>query len=243
MRPNEPAKSTVDEIRARFDADVERFADLETGQSSTIDAPLALELLIGAAAAVRPDAGRLLDVGCGAGNWSLKLLARLPELRVTLLDLSRPMLDRATERLTAAGIRTPPVCLQGDLREIELPAAEYDVIFAGAVLHHLRTDAEWEAAFRKIHTALRPGGCVWIFDLVAAELPAVEEIQRQRYAAYLERLGGPDYRAKVFEYIAREDSPRSLTYQTELLKAVGFRAVEVLHHHVCFAAFGAVKSP
>ncbi|MGI6419673.1 MAG: hypothetical protein ACOX1P_28900 [Thermoguttaceae bacterium] len=33
-------KSTVDEIRQRFDADVERFSNLETGQSATIDAPL-----------------------------------------------------------------------------------------------------------------------------------------------------------------------------------------------------------
>ena len=28
-------KSTVDEIRLRFDADVERFSNLETGQSAT----------------------------------------------------------------------------------------------------------------------------------------------------------------------------------------------------------------
>ena len=31
-----PAKSTVEEIRERFDKDVERFANLETGQSATI---------------------------------------------------------------------------------------------------------------------------------------------------------------------------------------------------------------
>ena len=32
-------KSTVEEIRQRFDKDVERFSNLETGQSATIDAP------------------------------------------------------------------------------------------------------------------------------------------------------------------------------------------------------------
>ena len=32
-------KSSVAEIRARFDHDVERFANLETGQSATVDAP------------------------------------------------------------------------------------------------------------------------------------------------------------------------------------------------------------
>ena len=38
-------KSTLEEIRARFDADVERFSNLETGQQATIDAPLVLELV------------------------------------------------------------------------------------------------------------------------------------------------------------------------------------------------------
>lgn len=43
-------KSTIDEIRARFDADVERFSNLTTGQISTVDAPLAMELISCAAA-------------------------------------------------------------------------------------------------------------------------------------------------------------------------------------------------
>ena len=36
----EMSKSTVEEIRQRFDGDVERFSNLETGQSATVDAPL-----------------------------------------------------------------------------------------------------------------------------------------------------------------------------------------------------------
>ena len=42
-------KSTVEEIKERFDNDVERFSNLQTGQSATIDAPLAMELITGAA--------------------------------------------------------------------------------------------------------------------------------------------------------------------------------------------------
>ena len=38
-------KSTVEEIRKRFDADVERFSQLDTGQQAVIDAPLMLELI------------------------------------------------------------------------------------------------------------------------------------------------------------------------------------------------------
>ena len=105
---NKLMKSTVAEIRARFDADVERFSNLETGQSATMDAPIALELIAEAAAATTPGATRLLDVGCGAGNFSLRVLERLPKLTVTLVDLSQPMLARATARLQAAGCSVVP---------------------------------------------------------------------------------------------------------------------------------------
>ncbi|HEU0005994.1 MAG TPA: class I SAM-dependent methyltransferase, partial [Terriglobia bacterium] len=63
-------KSTVEQIRQRFDKDVERFSNLETGQSATIDAPLVLDLIAKAATAANPDAEQLLDIGCGAGNYT-----------------------------------------------------------------------------------------------------------------------------------------------------------------------------
>jgi len=55
-------KSSVDQIRARFDQDVERFSNLEIGQTTTVDSPLMLELVIQAAAANNPAAAHLLDV-------------------------------------------------------------------------------------------------------------------------------------------------------------------------------------
>src|SRR5208282_2624550 len=101
-RLEDEMKATMEEIRRRFDADVERFSNLETGQSATVDAPLAMALVAEAAAATTPHARHVLDVGCGAGNYTLKLLERLPGLDATLIDLSQPMLDRATVRVSRA---------------------------------------------------------------------------------------------------------------------------------------------
>src|SRR5215218_4228493 len=168
-------KSTVEEIRRRFDADVERFSNLDTGQSATVDAPLALALVAEAAAATTPHARHVLDVGCGAGNYTLKLLEQLPNLDVTLIDLSQPMLDRATERVgraTTGSVRA----VQGDIRAVALPDEEFDIVLAAAVLHHLRTDAEWRAVLAAFHRALRPGGSLWIFDLIESSVPAVQQI-------------------------------------------------------------------
>ncbi|MFO0799430.1 MAG: class I SAM-dependent methyltransferase [Gemmataceae bacterium] len=233
-------KSTVEEIRQRFDADVERFSNLDTGQSATVDAPLAMALVAEAAAATTPHAQHVLDVGCGAGNYTLKLLEQIPNLDVTLIDLSQPMLDRATERVgraTTGSIKA----VRGDIREAALPDEGFDIVLAAAVLHHLRTDEEWRDVFTACHRALRPGGSVWVFDLVQSSIPAVERLMQRRYGEYLTRLKDDAYRDHVFAYVEREDTPRPLVYQLDLLRQVGFAQVEVLHKTVCFAAFGGVK--
>lgn len=169
-------KSSAEEIRERFDQLVEKFADLEAGQSTAVDGALMLELIADAAARTNPDAKRVLDV-----------------------------------------------------------------VLAGAVLHHLRTDEEWRSVFSKLHRSLRPGGSLWIADLVDHRHPAVREVIWDRYGRYLAELEDPDYRDGVLAYIEREDSPRPLLEQVDLLREVGFPAVEVLHKNSCFAAFGAVK--
>jgi tRNA (cmo5U34)-methyltransferase len=234
-------KSTVDEIRQRFDADVERFSNLQTGQSATVDAPLAMALVAQAAVATTPHARHVLDVGCGAGNYTLKLLERLPNLDVTLIDLSRPMLHRATERIqqaTSGRITT----IQGDIREVDLSEGAFDIVLAAAVLHHLRTDQEWWNVFASFHRSLRPGGSVWVFDLVESSIPAVQELMQQQYGDYLTRLKNESYRDHVFAYVDKEDTPRPLLFQLDLLRQVGFTQVEILHKNICFAAFGALKS-
>ena len=173
-------KSTIEEIRNRFDNDVDRFSNLGTGQAATIDAPLAMELITKAAVACTPIIRKVLDIGCGAGNNTLKLLQYVSAFDCDLVDLSQPMLEKAQTRISAVNTGTVRT-FQGDFRAIELPEAGYDVIIAAAVLHHLRDDDDWETAFRKIYRLTSPGGSVWITDLVSHETEQVQTMMWGRY--------------------------------------------------------------
>lgn len=233
-------KSTVEEIRQRFDAETDCYTNLETGQVATVDALVAMSLVAEAATVTTPHAVNVLDVGCGGGNYTLKLLERLPNLNVTLTDLSQVMLDRAVQRVcpkTTGSIEA----IQSDIRELELGQNRFDIILASAVLHHLRTDEEWRTVFQKLHDAVKPRGSFWIFDIVESPIHEVQAIHWRRYGEYLTATGGEPYREELFERIIEEDTPRSVPYQLDLLRAVGFSEVEILHKNSCYAAFGAVK--
>lgn len=233
-------KSTPDAIRRRFDAEVERFSNLETGQQAVMDAALMLDLISETAAAICPQARHLLDIGCGAGNNAIRICRLIPGLNCDLNDLSRPMLERAEQRLhgeTSGKIRR----IRGDIREVEIQDNHYDLVVAAAVLHHLRDDADWRAVLGRVHRSMKPGGALLVSDIVFHEIPAVQKSLWRRYGDHLISLGGEDYREQVFDCIDQEDSPRSVTFHTRLMGDLGFRQVDILHKSACFAALVAVK--
>lgn len=233
-------KSTIEEIRARFDRDVERFSRLETGQQATIDAPLVLDLIAAAAKSHLRPGDRLLDLGCGGGNLTLRLIQEIGALDCHLADLSRPMLERAGQRVRETGCETVTL-FQSDLRQLSFGENQFDCIVAGAVLHHLRDDDDWLSTFRSIHRWLKSGGRLYVSDLVHFDEPAIQEIMWHRYGDYLEALGGAAYREKVFDYIDKEDSPRSLPFQIDLIGKAGFTRYDILHRNSVFACYYACK--
>src|SRR5665811_1782794 len=94
-------KSTLEAVRENFDQQVERFSNIETGQTTAIDSPLCMELVARSAALLIPDATRIMDLGCGGGNYAVKVASLIPNVDCTLIDLSANMLAKAEERVAA----------------------------------------------------------------------------------------------------------------------------------------------
>ena len=233
-------KSSVEEIRQRFDADVERFSKLETGQQAAMDATIILEVVARSAACHARPNGALLDLGCGAGNFTLRVLAEVSPLDCVLVDLKPADVDRAELRVRAATTGSVQT-IQSDMRSLSFQSGSFDVILAGQALHHLREEAQWEAMFMRFYEWLRQGGALFVADFVAHDNSAIGAMMFRRYAEHLERLGGAEYGDKVLAYCDVEDSPRSVKYQMDLLEAAGFRDFDVLHKNAVFAAYYAVK--
>ncbi|MDR2441251.1 MAG: class I SAM-dependent methyltransferase [Planctomycetaceae bacterium] len=233
-------KISIEELRCQFDGEVERFSNEQTGQTSSVDAPLILSIFETSIGRMYPNAQRLLDIGCGAGNFSLRITRKLPHLKLTLLDLSTKMLQKAKERLLAENFNVEET-IQTDIAQTELPNEKFDIVVAAASLHHIRTQQGWKNVFNQIYRSLIPGGSFWMSDLIRHENEAIEMLQKERYAEYLCGLRDQSYQQHVFEYIDRSDTPETLAFLIRTLEESGFRQIDIIHKNIVFAALVAVK--
>ncbi|MDR0409820.1 MAG: class I SAM-dependent methyltransferase, partial [Spirochaetaceae bacterium] len=189
---------------------------------------------------VNPQAKTLLDIGCGAGNYTIKMLNKIPDMECVLLDLSLPMLNKACERVSTLTTKRVKI-IQSDIRSAPLQDEYFDIILAGAVLHHLRDDDDWKQVFSKIYGLLKTGGCLMISDLITQDNTVLAAYMTDLYEKYLTETGGALYSKKVLDYVEKEDSPRSINYQMDVMKQSGFRTIDILHKNTCFAALAAIK--
>jgi len=155
-------------------------------ENARLDAMLA-PLGLAALERAQPRSGeRVLDIGCGVGQTSLQLAARVgPTGSVLGVDISAPMLARARER--AAAEKLPNLRFEiADAQTAALTPGSVDLVFSRFGVMFF---ADPEAAFTNIGRALRPGGRLtfvcwqalglnpWMRDMVAAiakhvQLPA-----------------------------------------------------------------------
>jgi tRNA (cmo5U34)-methyltransferase len=233
-------KSSPEEIRQKFNSLVDRYSDSKTGQNTAVDSVLIADIIARVAASVNSEATDILDIGCGAGNYAVKIASCFQNVNVTLVDLSEKMLEKAAERLIQ--ITNGKIDLVwGDIREIHLTQDHYDIAVAATSLHHLRDETEWAMVFKNVYRSLKPGGSFWISDLIKHDNERIHKIFWDDYGRFLLKRGGIKLKDWVFEQIKIEDSPSSLYFQTELLKKAGFSYVDVLHKNMVFAAFGGIK--
>jgi ubiquinone/menaquinone biosynthesis C-methylase UbiE len=106
---------------------------------------------------LRPQAGDLiLDAGCGTGVFTEEILAA--GARVTGLDLSLPMVRRASEKL--AGF--PFAAALGDILHLPFPDTSFDKVVSVTAMEFL---ADGHAAVRELFRVARKGGTVLVATL------------------------------------------------------------------------------
>ncbi|MGH8146800.1 MAG: class I SAM-dependent methyltransferase [Rhodanobacteraceae bacterium] len=103
----------------------------------------------------------VLDAGCGSGRYMLHALQR-GAARVTGVDISPDMLERAGVELGAFRHRAEIELAQGNLAMLPVPDACADLTICGLTLGHLE---QLQPALAELKRVTRPGGMLLCSDV------------------------------------------------------------------------------
>lgn len=115
---------------------------------------------------------RVLDVGCGVGTTAIEV-ARRYEARVTAVDISPIMLERARSNVAAAGLEDKVTVESGDILAPRFPDGAFVRVIAEAVTMFVNRPR----AARELVRVCRPGGRVLATELLWRKPPTAEARQ------------------------------------------------------------------
>src|SRR5262245_13045831 len=124
-------------------------------QSSYMAAKLRIDPIHRAALALVPEEGRVVDLGCGAGQLALALAMASPAREVIGLDGRWDAIARARRAAARAGLPRPPRFLVSDVRLAPLPRCRALLLID--VLHGMPL-GDQDVLVRRVSTVLEPGG-------------------------------------------------------------------------------------
>ena len=161
---------------------------------------------------------RVLDVGCGTGDLSIKIFEKTAA-QVVGVDFCHPMLQLATRK--ASRVRF----LEGDALRLPFVDGAFDAVTIGFAL---RNFASTEAGLSELHRVLKPGGVIAILEFSKPVTPIVRELLEFYYSALLPLIGGwLSGLRSAYEYlpdsISRFPDQQKLA---SLMRAAGFSEVE-----------------
>jgi tRNA (cmo5U34)-methyltransferase len=176
------------------------------------------------------------DLGAGSGLFARHVLAIYPEATFTLVDASTEMLDLARKRFRQESDAFAFIEQRlEDFSEDE----RFDVVISSLAIHHLE-DADKRSLFKRILTALRPGGAFINVDQIKGQ-PPFDRLYWETWLAKVRAAGASEpniqtsiKRRKAFDLDAR------LSSQLTWLREAGFVA-DCIYKHYFVAVFLALK--
>lgn len=108
---------------------------------------------------------RVLDVGCGTGNWLISLAQQIPDTTLLIgADVSLRMVQYARSQAQAAGVADRVEFQVMDaLRMLEFPRKDFDLVNQRLGMGYLRT-WDWPGLLQEYQRVTRPGGIIRITE-------------------------------------------------------------------------------
>jgi ubiquinone/menaquinone biosynthesis C-methylase UbiE len=106
-----------------------------------------------------PDGGRLLDLACGPGGWTLEVAFTYPKVEVIGVDISQQVIEYARAQAWSRGLENVQFQIMNVMQPLDFPDASFDLI-NGRLLFGFMLPAAWPRLLAECRRLLKPGGVV-----------------------------------------------------------------------------------
>ncbi len=178
-----------------------------------------------------------VDIGCGTGILLVEAARRCHHAHGA--DVSTRMLEHAKKRAAAEGLDTVTFHHAGFL-SVDLDNASVDLITSKFALHHL-PDFWKGMALERLYRALKPGGRLFLRDVVFSATPAEFPTVADAWTAWMQANTG--YAAGEIAGHIRDEHSTYAWIMEGLIRAAGFRLVEAAYSERAYGDFVAIKDP
>lgn len=178
----------------------------------------------------------VLELGCGTGALTSRLVRRYPDAQITAIDAAQEMLDIARGRLQANG-EAKRVSFRTELFEdLTLEKQSHELIAANMSLHHV---ADKQPFYSMLRQALQQGGLLVFGDELQVTLPHIEERYWSAWLAFARQPGHLNEKqvAEIIRHTEELDHYETLPRQLELLTKAGFTRVDCTWRKLNYAVF------
>jgi len=172
------------------------------------------------------NARKLLDVGGGAGTYTLAFLHEVPHLQATLFDFPS-IVTIAQDYFQQAGMGERARCVAGDYLNDDLPEG-YDIALLSAVIHQ-HSSEENGILYNKVYQALNPGGRIVIRGFVMSE----EKTEPREGAIFAVNMLTSSQGGKTYSFSEIKQD----------LEKAGFSNVGLINNDGFFSLVDAIKDP
>ena len=162
----------------------------------------------------------VVDLGCGTGSFARE--AARAGARVRAIDVSRTMLETLRDAAVREGLSDLQVEHAGFL-SFEASPNSLDVVVSRFALHHL-PDFWKQVALLRLHDGIRPGGCLYLRDVVFSFEANSCEASVENWIRRMPELSG--FSRQEFETHVREEYSTFAWILEGLLERAGFEIFE-----------------
>lgn len=180
----------------------------------------------------------VLELGCGTGNLTKRILDTYPDVHVTAVDLSEKMIIKAKEKVSMYSRRVTFV--QKEIEAFTSPYT-YDACVSSLAIHHLDSKHK-QLFFDAAYSLLETRGVLYLFDHTLGASQSLEEINHTAWLMYMRKKGGSEAEIQeIQKRRAAHDICEAIIPQLMMMKRSGFVDIDVVWKYYGLAVFGGRK--